>query len=121
MLPLDPAQDTNLDELEIVIPNCLQMGWCESPPYFCAASETARDRIQQLVVEPIGSLEHHKFEHYVLPSNLPFDEWARDDQDLLLRFLIEVYVDDFTLPTQDPIQLLRTAANFLVPILRGFT
>jgi hypothetical protein len=27
----------------LVIPTSLQMGWVESPPYFCAASETARD------------------------------------------------------------------------------
>jgi hypothetical protein len=27
----------------IVVPTSLQMGWVESPPYFCAASETARD------------------------------------------------------------------------------
>jgi len=43
--------DTTLDETEIVVPNCLQMGWCESPPFFCAASETARDVIEALLLE----------------------------------------------------------------------
>ena len=38
---------TSIDELEIVIPHALQMGWAESPPFFCAATETARDIIQQ--------------------------------------------------------------------------
>jgi len=27
----------------LVVPTSLQMGWVESPPYFCAATETARD------------------------------------------------------------------------------
>ena len=27
----------------IVIPLALQMGWCESPAYFCATTKTARD------------------------------------------------------------------------------
>ena len=30
-------------EIILVVPTLLQMGWIESPPYFCAASETARD------------------------------------------------------------------------------
>ena len=32
----------NINETEIVVPGSIQMGWSESPPYFCAASETAR-------------------------------------------------------------------------------
>jgi hypothetical protein len=33
-----------LDEpLKLVVPRSLQMGWRDSPPYFCAATETARD------------------------------------------------------------------------------
>jgi len=28
------------DPIEIVHPTCLQMGWSESPPLFCTASET---------------------------------------------------------------------------------
>ena len=31
------------EPIKLVIPTSLQMGWIESPPYFCAASETARD------------------------------------------------------------------------------
>lgn len=33
---VDPLED--IGEAEIVIPNSLQMGWNESPPYFCAAT-----------------------------------------------------------------------------------
>ena len=34
---------TNIDDTEIIIPHALQMGWAESLPFFCAATETARD------------------------------------------------------------------------------
>jgi len=36
--PVNPG-----DAMEVVIPDSLQMGWGESPPFFCAATETARD------------------------------------------------------------------------------
>ncbi len=29
--------------ITLVVPTFLQMGWVESPPYFCAAMETSRD------------------------------------------------------------------------------
>jgi hypothetical protein len=31
------------DPPELVVPDALQMGWSESPAFFCAATETARD------------------------------------------------------------------------------
>ena len=39
---LDPTEETML-----VIPDALQMGWSLSPPYFCAATKTARDVADQ--------------------------------------------------------------------------
>ena len=39
---------TSLDDTEIVVPEALQMGWCKSPPFFCAGTETARDIIATL-------------------------------------------------------------------------
>ena len=50
----------NIEDILIVVPNCLQMGWCESPPFFCAASETARDVIEALLEEV--NLPAHPFE-----------------------------------------------------------
>ena len=41
VLPQAPGKPVKL-----VVPTSLQMGWIESPPYFCAASETARDVAQ---------------------------------------------------------------------------
>lgn len=35
--------------IQIVIPSALQMGWTESPLYFCTATKTSRDVIQGLV------------------------------------------------------------------------
>ena len=29
-----PSHDTPIEDIQIVIPNSLQMGWCESPPSF---------------------------------------------------------------------------------------
>ena len=36
LLPINPG-----DDVELVIPDSLEMGWGESPPFFCAATETA--------------------------------------------------------------------------------
>ena len=86
-----PNEDPNasLDDTRIVIPNSLQMGWCESPPFFCMASETARDVIQKLLkVE----LPPHPFEARMLPHN--FDSLPLQDLHGTIE-LIEVFVDDF--------------------------
>ena len=82
-----------LDEVEIVIPNCLQMGWKESPPLFCLASETARDVIVSLFEE---NLPPHPFENQMigkLPKHAPTPQQA--------TIFMEVYVDDFIGITND--------------------
>ena len=79
----------------IVIPTPLQMGWTESPPFFCAAAETARDVAQSYAQTEVGSLPAHKFdgftktatEYQALPDNATSTE--------ALLYLIEVFVDDF--------------------------
>ena len=48
VLPSDD-QNVDIDDIQIVVPNSLQIGWCESPPFFCAGSETARDIIEELL------------------------------------------------------------------------
>jgi len=35
------------DQILIMKPTCLQMGWLESPPLYCSASETAQDIFQE--------------------------------------------------------------------------
>ncbi len=65
--------DIALDDIELVVPNSLQMGWTESPPYFCAASETARDIIE-LILPQARSLPKHPLEDLMMP-----EESASDD------------------------------------------
>jgi hypothetical protein len=79
----------------LVVPTSLQMGWVESPPFFCAASETARDVAQDYCETPIGSLPPHKFTHYVI-GNPAYEELPESDPTGgAFRYLLEVYVDDF--------------------------
>jgi hypothetical protein len=85
-----PSQETVADiaDIEIVVPNCLQMGWCESPPLFCSASETGRDVIEELMKQ--DSLPEHRFEQQM------FDETYNDSiTPQELANLIEVFVDDY--------------------------
>ncbi len=59
VLPQAAGEPTRL-----VVPTSLQMGWVESPPYFCAALETARDVAVAYIETSIGSLPAHKFEDW---------------------------------------------------------
>jgi hypothetical protein len=52
------------EPVRLVVPTSLQMGWVESPTYFCAASETARDVAAEYIETPVGSLPAHKFEEW---------------------------------------------------------
>ena len=56
VLPQHNGKSTTL-----VVPSSLQMGWIESPPYFCAASETGCDVAEQYIETPVGSMTAHKF------------------------------------------------------------
>ncbi len=40
--------------VQIVVPTLLQMSWVESPPYFCAATETARDVATDYIETPVN-------------------------------------------------------------------
>ena len=85
---------TNIDDILIVVPSCLQMGWCESPPFFCAASETARDVITTLLQE------------LTLPKHDTEDQMMRDANIRLHAAaafcnITEVFVDDFIAATNN--------------------
>jgi hypothetical protein len=58
------------DPIQLVIPDALQMGWSESPPFFCAATKIARDIIATKCTTT--ECDQHRF-----------------------LSLIEVYIDDF--------------------------
>jgi hypothetical protein len=90
VLPQNPGQP-----IYLVVPTSLQMGWVESPPFFCAVSETARDVVQDYCKTKLGSLPPHKFTHYVI-GNKAYDELPEQDENgKPFRYLLKVYVDDF--------------------------
>ena len=90
VLPQRPGQTSYL-----VVPTSLQMGWVESPPFFCAASETARDMAQDYCETKLGSLPSHKFTNYVI-GNQAYDKLLeKDSKGNAFRYLLKVYVDDF--------------------------
>ena len=91
-------QMDDIDEIEIVVPNSLQMGWCESPPFFCASSETARDVIDNFAKSD-QLLLPHPFENMMLPTEA--HEPPGVVPPLSPETLIEVFVDDFIGITND--------------------
>ena len=83
--------------VEIVVPLVLQMGWAESPQFFCAASETARDVAEWYVSETIGTLPHHLLEDLTMPpgAKLPTTADMSGTKAITFLQLLEVYVGDF--------------------------
>ena len=77
----------------LVVPTSLQMGWIESPPYFCAASETARDVATEYCEVPVGTLPAHKF--VAATRGGAGGQFKESEHVGPLKYLIEVYVDDF--------------------------
>ena len=94
------------EPMQLVIPLCLQMGWCESASYFCAASETAWDIGKTLVTQRMGSLPAHPLEEYLVLLDLWTNNTANQQLSNFLH-LLEVYIDDFIhlAQTTDPAQL----------------
>jgi hypothetical protein len=83
-------KNTPLDDIQIVVPHSLQMGWCESPPFFCAATETGRDVIQQML-QHATEAPAHPMEHYLMDgAPVAFTQHKN-----LSINLFEVFVDDF--------------------------
>jgi hypothetical protein len=77
----------------IVIPSALQMGWRESPPYFCAATETGRD-LADWMIESEFNLPRHPLEKYMMPLERPSSA-GQASSALLKPWRVLVYVDDY--------------------------
>jgi hypothetical protein len=91
------------EPIMLVIPSSLQMGWTDSLPFFCGASETAEDIGKDLINGPIGSLQAHVLEPFMFPSEM-MEELAANPQDGIdlntehvekFCWLLETFVDDF--------------------------
>jgi hypothetical protein len=46
----------------IALPLGLPMGWVESPPWFCVATETVADVANQRLLRPLGTVPPHRLE-----------------------------------------------------------
>ncbi len=107
-IPPASEEEDIMDRL-IVVPTSLQTGWRESPPYFCTATETARDVIQAFFNGDMSNLALHPVEAHMCvhpsgslpePTDKPAYTSSQDIQQDVQRF-IEVYVDDFIAGTND--------------------
>jgi hypothetical protein len=96
VLPASTPNQT-LDDTVIVIPNSLQMGWTESPPYFCSGTETARDIIDDLLSSD-KKLAKHIFENKILSNINSINENLNKTN---TKSLLEVFVDDFITMTNN--------------------
>jgi hypothetical protein len=65
-----------------VIPSSLQMGWSDSPAFFCGASKTACNVAEELIEEPTGLLPPHVLEPFMFPSETQ-SELAANLQDTM--------------------------------------
>ena len=78
----------------LLIPHALQMGWTESPGYFCAATETGRD-IMQALIDGGTQIPPHVLDAFMEPSapvrRQSSPEGTRPWQ------MSAVYVDDYIL------------------------
>jgi hypothetical protein len=90
VLPQKEGEPTRL-----FVPTSLQTGWVESPPYFCAASEMARDVASKYAEARIGALDDHKFSKFARGSKAFEDLPEKAGNSQVLRYCYEVYVDDF--------------------------
>ncbi len=102
--------------VKLIVPTSLQMGWVESPPYFCTATETARDIATTYCNANIGSLAHHKFIHHVTRGDADFNALpitSLGSAPNKLYYALEVYVDEFmsiVIPTsQEQLEHMTTA------------
>ena len=94
------SKDEPLDDRLIVVPTALAMGWAESPPFFCTATETGRDVIERLFNSHLGQLPEHPSEHLMVREDIQAPIVQDTFKDKLLQF-IEVYVDDFIAGTNN--------------------
>ncbi len=78
------------EPIRLAIPAAVQMGWVESPEFFCAATELARDQTQHFVDNGIP-LPKDPVEDLMKIMEVPL----RGCTDTPTK-LLQVYVDDFS-------------------------
>jgi hypothetical protein len=97
----------------LVVLTSLQMGWVESPSYFCLASKMARDITEVYTNTSVGSLHPHKFTHHTRGDAEVSELLESFNTPTMLRYRLEVYMDDFmsvVIPTyQEQLDHVATA------------
>ncbi len=81
--------------MKIVVLSSLQMGWVESPPYFCAATETIRNIATTYCKTKTGTLPSHKFDDLVSMDDAVGELPDTHITNKHMQYLIEVYVENF--------------------------
>jgi hypothetical protein len=94
-----PGADPH-EPIQLGIPDALQMGWSESPPFFCAATKTARDIIDEKmrnnVILPEQPMENMMMAiDWTVVDKLPNQPAATKCDQRKFPSLIKVYIDDF--------------------------
>ena len=85
----DDAQD------HFVVPSALQMGWKNSPAYFCMATEAGRQLIQRTLALTMetGIDQPHRHDAYCLPEGAPIaTDWVTPEDVTMVN---RVYMDDY--------------------------
>lgn len=112
------------EEIQLVIPDALQMGWSESPAFFCAATETARD-LADTYYTTNKTLPKHTDEKTVMNidwSKIPVSETSPLEEEQRIVHLLECYIDDFIAMIQctDKNELTRLTRCMLTAITNIF-
>jgi hypothetical protein len=85
-----------------VIPSALQMGWKNSPAYFCNVTEAGREITRRLLALSFGDglLPPHELEHHCAPTESNTNHDWRLPTDVIL--LVKVFVDDYVKAVAGP-------------------
>ena len=102
---IPPPKDTPIDDIEIVVPESLQMGWTESPPYFGAATKNSAGYhpVASNVANSITTTPTRTSHMSTSTKNDPDSSNKRTVVGARhgTTDLIKVYVDDFIIATND--------------------
>ena len=109
LLPENPV-----DEPELVIPDALQMGWFESPPFFYPVTETARDLAESYYMSK-PPLPPHPMEKTVLDINWSVIPQKKRDPNIAFLHLLEVCINAFIalIHTTDKEEITRLTRSLL--------